>query len=102
MVVANLPYVKVSEWEDLPTGIRLHEPEQALLGGEDGLDIIRRLLEDLSNHLLPNGAVMLEHGPDQGSIVRHLLGKMACFTDIETHLDLAGRDRCTVGLGYHT
>ena len=101
LVVANLPYVKVSEWANLPNGIRLHEPELALLAGMDGLDVIRELLEDLSSHLLRDGAVMLEHGPNQGADVRQLLGRMGCFTAISTQLDLAGRDRCTVGLGHH-
>ena len=102
LVVANLPYVKVSEWANLPNGIRRHEPELALLAGTDGLDVIRELLEDLPSHLLRDGAVMLEHGPGQGANVRHLLGGMGCFTVISTQLDLAGRDRCTVGLGHHT
>ena len=102
LVVANLPYVKVSEWANLPNGIRRHEPELALLAGTDGLDVIRELLEDLPSHLLRDGAVMLEHGPGQGADVRHLLGGMGCFTVISTQLDLAGRDRCTVGLGCHT
>ncbi len=101
LVVANLPYVKVSEWANLPNGIRRHEPELALLAGTDGLDVIRELLEDLPSHLLRDGAVMLEHGPGQGADVRHLLGGMGCFTVISTQLDLAGRDRCTVGLGCH-
>lgn len=101
LVVANLPYVKVSEWAVLPRDIRLHEPELALLAGTDGLDVIRSLLEDLPDRLLPGGSVMLEHGPDQGPDIRSLMGRMGCFTAVSTRLDLAGLERCTIGLGHH-
>ena len=101
LVVANLPYVTDAEWAALPEGIRLHEPEPALRAGPDGLDAIRDLLEDLPDRLLPGGAVMLEHGLDQGAEIRRLLGRMGCFAAVSTHTDLAGLERCTVGLGRH-
>ena len=101
LVVANLPYVKEAEWAVLPRDIRLHEPGLALRAGTDGLDAIRGLLEDLPDRLLPGGAVMLEHGPDQGPDIRCLMGRMGCFTAVSTRLDLAGLERCTVGFGHH-
>lgn len=101
LVTANLPYVKDAEWAALPEDIRLHEPELALRAGPEGLDTIRDLLEDLPDRLLPGGAVMLEHGPDQGAEIRCLLGRMGCFAAVSTHTDLAGLERCTVGLGHH-
>lgn len=101
LVVANLPYVKDAAWTVLPRDIRLHEPGLALRAGTDGLDAIRGLLEDLPDRLLPGGAVMLEHGPDQGPDIRCLMGRMGCFTAVSTRLDLAGLERCTVGLGHH-
>ncbi len=100
LVVANLPYVKDAEWAVLPRDIRLHEPGLALRAGPDGLNVIRSLLGDLPGHMLRDGAVMLEHGPDQGANIRWLLGRTGSFTAITTEVDLAGRDRCTVGLGY--
>ena len=100
LVVANLPYVKDAEWVALPKGIRLHEPDLALRAGPDGLNAIQDLLEDLPEHLLPDGAVMLEHGSAQAPDVRCLLGRMGCFAEVSTHLDLAGLERCTVGLGH--
>lgn len=101
LVVANLPYVKDAEWAVLPKHIRLHEPSLALRAGPDGLDAIRGLLKDLPDRLLPGGAVMLEHGPDQGPDIRRLMGRMGCFTAVATRLDLAELERCTVGLGHH-
>lgn len=101
LVAANLPYVKDVEWDTLPGDIRLHEPGLALRAGADGLDAIRGLLEALPDRLLPGGAVMLEHGPDQGPDIRCLMGRMGCFTAVSTRLDLAGLERCTVGLGHH-
>ena len=102
LVVANLPYVKDVEWDVLPGDIRLHEPGLALRAGTNGLDAIRSLLEDLPDRLLPGGAVMLEHGSAQGPDIRCLLGSMGCFTEVSTHMDLAGLERCTIGLGHRT
>ena len=44
MVVANLPYVREDEWAGLAPEIRLWEPREALVGGADGLDVIRSLI----------------------------------------------------------
>lgn len=47
IVVANLPYVTDTEMEVLAPEIKLHEPGTALEGGADGLDLVRRLLEQV-------------------------------------------------------
>ena len=44
LVVSNPPYVRDSDWPGLAPEITLYEPEDALLGGPDGLDVIRRLV----------------------------------------------------------
>ena len=69
LVVANLPYVRDDEWEQLAPEIRLYEPRDALLAGPDGLDAIRSLVDEA-----PAGTrLALEHAPDQASAVRALL-----------------------------
>ncbi len=77
LIAANLPYVATHEWRDLAPGIVNYEPTQALLGGADGLDFIRRLLEQAPSYLKPGGVILLEVGASQGSAV----GEMArrCF-----------------------
>ena len=93
ILVANLPYVTTAQWQPMPPEIREHEPHSALDGGVDGLDIIRRLLNDAPSRLAPNGALFCEIGDWQGDTVRSLAAKAFPNARIEVHPDLAGRDR---------
>ena len=87
LLVANLPYIREDEWASLQPEIRLYEPREALLSGEDGLDAIRELVASA-----PAGTQLaLEHAPAQAAEVRSLL------VGGETLQDLAGRDRVTLG-----
>jgi release factor glutamine methyltransferase len=87
LVVANLPYVREDEWPSLAPEIRLFEPREALVSGEDGLDAIRSLVAGVP----PGTRLALEHAPDQAAMVRALL------TSAETLPDLSGRPRVTLG-----
>ena len=87
LVLANLPYVREDEWAGLEPEITRFEPPEALVSGPDGLDAIRELVA-----LAGAGTrLALEHAPDQAAAVRGLL------EGAETHRDLAGRERVTVG-----
>jgi release factor glutamine methyltransferase len=87
LVVANLPYVREDEWDELAPEIRLYEPREALVAGPDGLDAIRALVG-----CAPAGTLFaLEHAPAQADAVRSLL------RESRTVPDLAGRERVTVG-----
>ena len=87
LVVANLPYVREDEWPALQPEIVRFEPRGALVSGADGLGAIRSVVAKLP----PGTRVAFEHAPDQAAPVRALL------TDAESRLDLAGRERVTVG-----
>ncbi len=93
VIAANLPYVTANEWDDLAPGIVDFEPAQALLGGADGLDFIRRLLEQAPSRLRPGGVVLLEVGASQGSEVAAMARR--CFPEalIEVLTDYAFRER---------
>jgi release factor glutamine methyltransferase len=71
LVVANLPYVPGPRLAELPPEVR-HDPESALDGGADGLDLIRRLLVDLPRLLRPCGGAVLELGEGQVAEVAEL------------------------------
>src|SRR4051794_15536732 len=87
LVVANLPYVREDEWDELAPEIRLYEPREALVSGADGLDAIRSLAA-----AVPAGTLLaLEHAPAQAEAVRALLAEP------RTVRDLAGRERVTAG-----
>jgi release factor glutamine methyltransferase len=91
-VLANLPYVTEGAVDSLPPEIRLFEPEQALRGGEDGLDVLRRLVAILDD----TPVVALEIGVDQASRVGSLLSG-AGYGSVEVLRDLAGHDRVVLG-----
>lgn len=61
VIVCNPPYVNSSSMESLPPEYR-HEPTMALAGGDDGMDIVRRLLKDAPRFMDENGILVLEIG----------------------------------------
>jgi release factor glutamine methyltransferase len=93
LVVANLPYIPTDEWEKLPREIKEHEPRRGLDGGSDGLEAIRRLLEQAPRHLANNGLLLAEIGERQGQAARHLAESAFQKACVEIRRDLAGRDR---------
>ncbi len=64
LVLCNPPYVNSGSMEALPAEFRA-EPELALAGGSDGMDLIRALLRDLPSRLAPNGVLVLEIGSER-------------------------------------
>lgn len=93
LIVSNPPYIR----EDDPHLDALtYEPRQALSSGEDGLQDIRRILEQAPAHLEPGGWLLLEHGYDQAQDVRELF-EQAGWHDVQSRQDLAGIERCTGG-----
>lgn len=89
LAVSNPPYVAA---DDPHLHALRHEPQQALIAGDDGLAELRRIVSDARLHL--SGWLLLEHGWNQAEAVQELLSS-AGFSDIETRLDLPGRQRCT-------
>ncbi|MDR2441534.1 MAG: peptide chain release factor N(5)-glutamine methyltransferase [Planctomycetaceae bacterium] len=63
VIVCNLPYISQSEYEILPDHIKNFEPQQALLAGSQGTEIIERFSAQLSPKLKSGGHVLLECSP---------------------------------------
>ncbi len=61
LIITNPPYVDAEAMEALPLEYR-HEPAMALDGGEDGLDIVRRILAEVPRHLNAGGGLLCEIG----------------------------------------
>jgi release factor glutamine methyltransferase len=91
-IVSNPPYVSDAEWAQLDPEIRDHEPRIALVGGPDGMALIRRLVEQARHALAPGGTLWMEIGNEQGPAVRDLLAARG-FEGVAIRRDLAGRDR---------
>lgn len=64
LIITNPPYVGREVMEALPREFR-HEPAMALGSGDDGFDIVRRILADAAAHLEPGGGLLCEFGTDR-------------------------------------
>lgn len=67
LVISNPPYVTAVAMDDLPAEYR-REPAIALAGGEDGLDVVRRIVKDAPRHLNPRGTLVMEVGAGRNAV----------------------------------
>ena len=99
LIVANLPYIPCERISHLQPEIQW-EPTEALDGGTDGLDLIRRLLEQAADpecsRLKENGIIILELDPDQISEVANITNKLFPSAETSIELDLAQQERIFV------
>ena len=95
LILANLPYVPSGRIPDLQPEIRW-EPQQALDGGPDGLDLIRRLLQQAPSKLKEHGIVLLELDPEQVPAVQAMAEEIFPEAEMSVEKDLAQRDRIFV------
>lgn len=96
MIVSNPPYICRGEIQDLPPEVRDWEPKSALDGGPDGLDLLRRIIQDGHLYLREEGFMVLEIGADMGEKVCRLIESVGCYSEGSVYQDLAGRDRLVV------
>ena len=61
LIVSNPPYVDAEDMADLPAEF-LHEPELALAAGQDGLDLVRKMLAQATDYLTEDGLIVIEVG----------------------------------------
>ena len=94
LVLTNPPYVPRIGAAGLPAEVTA-DPDDAVFGGTDGLDVIRPLLPRISALLRPGGAFALEHDETHAYVVPALVRAHGGFDDVEVHHDLARRPRFT-------
>jgi len=95
-IAANLPYIPTADIAGLQPEVRRFEPHLALDGGPDGLDLVRRLIDDSPPLLAPGARLYLEIGVGQAEATRAALAQRG-FIDIATQRDLAGIERVVAG-----
>jgi release factor glutamine methyltransferase len=95
-ILTNPPYIRTRELAALQPEVRLHDPERALDGGEDGLDLIRRILREAPGHLKSGGFLVLEFGDGQWRSVERMACQQRAFRRVEVRRDLAGKERVMV------
>jgi ribosomal protein L3 glutamine methyltransferase len=64
VIISNPPYVNAASMQELPAEYK-HEPEMALAGGSDGMDIVRRIIADARNWLTEDGVLVIEIGNER-------------------------------------
>ncbi len=96
LAVANPPYIPENTYKELPIEVKNFEPKNALLGGEDGLDHIKEIVQYAPSYLKEKGWLLIENHFDQGAKVKELFIKNR-FTDVEVLKDLSGIGRFTIG-----
>jgi release factor glutamine methyltransferase len=60
VICSNPPYICDEEWRAVPANVKDYEPEVALRGGEDGLDVIRPTIAGAGRLLRPGGRLVVE------------------------------------------
>ena len=82
-----------AEWERLPREIKAFEPPGALLGGEDGLDLIRPLIQQAHQYVMGGGWMLLEIGDQQAPQVAALVEATGAYDRVSTVKDFSGVER---------
>ncbi|MEI6478212.1 MAG: peptide chain release factor N(5)-glutamine methyltransferase [bacterium] len=95
LIIANLPYV-TDEWKFDPIAqpeVVFQEPDIALFGGLDGLDIYRRFFGEVSQYLANDGHILIEYGEDQTPAITPLAKQVFPEKKLHFYPDYAGLDR---------
>jgi release factor glutamine methyltransferase len=96
VVISNPPYIP-SDAIPRDLEVRLHDPEIALYGGIDGLDIVRHVSTTALRLLHAGGLLVMEHGELQAADIATLL-RADGWSAVSSHRDLVGRDRSTTAI----
>jgi release factor glutamine methyltransferase len=95
LIVSNPPYIPDAEVPNDPE-VQNFDPQRALYGGPDGLDVVRQIVAAARVALRGGGALMVEHSNLQGAATREIFTQQD-FRTITTEQDMVGRDRFTQG-----
>ena len=95
LIVSNPPYVPAGDVATLQPEVARYEPSSALYGGDDGLDVIRRLFGSARQHLADGGWLIVEFGFGQEAAVREA-AREAGWNVARMRSDLQGIPRIAV------
>jgi release factor glutamine methyltransferase len=92
IIAANLPYIPAADIE-IESGVKAFEPHSALFGGETGLEIITRLLQQIAELSTPPHFVLLEIGVKQAEELEKIIAKILPTAKVEFIKDFQGIQR---------
>lgn len=97
LLVSNPPYIPSDVLaKEVPAEVKDHEPELALDGGEDGLDVFRRILALAPQVLAPGGTLCVELFEDNVHAAADLVRSNSGWSRVEVKEDLTHRPRVLV------
>jgi len=94
-IISNPPYIAEND-KILADFVLQYEPHSALIAKQQGLAELIKIIIEATHYLLPGGWLILEHGYNQANSVQDLM-QHENYQAIQTHRDLAGHQRFTVG-----
>jgi release factor glutamine methyltransferase len=97
LVTANPPYIARAEIGTLQRDIQDHEPRLAIDGGDDGLVVVRRIVDQAPLWLRNGGALAMEIGAGQAEAVREIFAQRG-FADVRLARDYGGIERVVSGV----
>ena len=92
-IVANLPYIRTADIEDLEPEVRNGDPVIALDGGEDGLEYVRKLIDCAPGHLCEKGVIALELDSSQVDNISKNFEESGNWKEIRIEEDLSSTPR---------
>lgn len=92
-LIANLPYIPDGEKGKLQPEVDKFDPALALYGGPDGLDLVRKLLQQTEGKLSAGAPVLLEIGSEQAEVLKNEAGNYPWLEFEGIHKDYCGNIR---------
>lgn len=83
LIVSNPPYIDIDTMNKLPIEYQ-HEPQLALIGGIDGMDIVRKIIKQSINYLTPQGSLIVEIGNGRSKIEASFPNLEFCWLSTST------------------
>jgi len=93
VIVSNPPYITEADRDELPENVRGYEPAVALFGGQDGLELFRRIANDAPRNLKPGGLLLMEIGLGQTDAIESLMTAQGRFELTGRYRDANGIER---------
>ena len=80
-ILTNPPYIDPALRSRVQDSVIDHEPDEALFGGIDGMELIKSILVQAPRHLKPGGVLYIEHEPEQESAIKNMMPGIMSFPD---------------------
>jgi len=93
IIASNPPYISEETFKNLPPGVRMFEPKEALMAGPKGTEFQEALIKGSRNHLKDGGWLLMEMGEGQKASIEDMLNETALYEEIKFTADYAGLPR---------